>query len=133
MTTTVATIRLVIADDADDFRFMLRVLLENHEHLEVVGEATNGDEAVSLTEQLQPDLLLLDLAMPRTDGLEALSRIRSRDAEVPVIILTGFAAADARDRAVELGATEFIEKGPAVRGLPELVVELCSEGRSPTR
>ena len=87
-------IRIVIADDHPIFRDGLRRLLEAESDLRVVGEACDGNEAVKLARQLRPDILLLDLAMPRQPGLEALREMNSGTGpnSVRVILLT--AAAD---------------------------------------
>jgi DNA-binding NarL/FixJ family response regulator len=68
--------RIVIADDQALFREGLRTLLSTRPDMEVVGEASNGDEAVALVERLQPAVVLMDLRMPKTDGIQATARIR---------------------------------------------------------
>src|SRR5436853_5635132 len=87
-------IRIVIADDHPIFRDGLRRLLEAEADLKVIGEACDGAEAVKLARQLKPDILLLDLAMPRHPGLEALRELGSGQTSnsVRVILLTAAAA-----------------------------------------
>ena len=85
MTTTI-----IIADDQALFREGLRTLLSTRPDMEVVGEAGNGDEAVALVEQLQPNVVLMDLRMPKVDGIQATARIRERCPEIPVLVLTTF-------------------------------------------
>jgi two-component system, NarL family, nitrate/nitrite response regulator NarL len=82
-------IRLLIADDQALFREALRLLLETEPGFQVVGEAADGLEAVALTRRLKPDVLLLDLAMPRLPGLEALKSIAEGSLPVRTILLTG--------------------------------------------
>jgi len=82
-------IRLLIADDQALFREALRLLLETEPGFQVVGEASDGLEAVALTRRLKPDVLLLDLAMPRLPGLEALRSIAEGSLPVRTILLTG--------------------------------------------
>jgi len=85
--------RIVIADDHPIFRDGLRRLLETEPDLKVIGEACDGNEAVKLARQLKPDILLLDLAMPRRPGLEALRDLSSGGGQqsVRVILLTAAA------------------------------------------
>ena len=82
--------RIVIADDQALFREGLRTLLSTRPDMDVVGEAADGDEAVALVEQLQPDVVLMDLRMPKVDGIQATARIRERWPEIPVLVLTTF-------------------------------------------
>jgi len=78
------TVRIVIADDHPIFRDGLRRLLEAEPDLKVLGEASDGAEAVTLVRQLKPDILLLDLAMPKHPGLEALRDLSSGTSSSPV-------------------------------------------------
>ena len=82
--------RIVIADDQALFREGLRTLLSTRSDMDVVGEASDGDEAVALVEMLQPAVVLMDLRMPRADGIQATARIRERWPEIPVLVLTTF-------------------------------------------
>ncbi len=103
-------IRIVIADDHPIFREGLRRLLEAEPRFQVAGQAHNGLEAVRLVEELRPDVLLLDLAMPGTGGIQALQEIAERRLDVKVILLT--AAIDTADsvRVLQLGARGVIMK-----------------------
>jgi DNA-binding NarL/FixJ family response regulator len=82
--------RIVIADDQALFREGLRTLLSTRSDMDVVGEAANGDEAVALVEALRPNVVLMDLRMPKVDGVQATARIRERWPEIPVLVLTTF-------------------------------------------
>jgi DNA-binding NarL/FixJ family response regulator len=82
--------KIVIADDQALFREGLRTLLSIRPDMDVVGEAANGDEAVALVEALRPHVVLMDLRMPKVDGIQATARIRDRWPEIPVLILTTF-------------------------------------------
>jgi len=81
---------IVIADDQALFREGLRTLLSIRPDMDVVGEAANGDEAVALVEALRPNVVLMDLRMPRVDGIQATAHIRQRWPEIPVLVLTTF-------------------------------------------
>jgi two-component system nitrate/nitrite response regulator NarL len=111
------TIRVVIADDHHLVRSGLRRLLESEEGFRVIGEAGDGVEAVLVTRQLRPDVLLLDLAMPRATGLEALQDLASSPCDVRTMVLTGAGAGQADLlTALRLGARGVVlkESDPAL-------------------
>ena len=82
--------RIVIVDDQALFREGLRTLLSIRPDMDVVGEAASGDEAITLVEQLRPSVVLMDLRMPKVDGIQATARLRERCPEIPVLVLTTF-------------------------------------------
>ncbi|PYX38094.1 MAG: DNA-binding response regulator [Acidobacteria bacterium] len=110
-------IRIVIADDHPIFRDGLRRLLEAEPDLKVVGEACDGAEAVKFARQLKPDILLLDLAMPRHPGLEALQEMSSGQTSnsVRVILLTAAAEKNQIVEALQLGARGVVLKDSATQ------------------
>src|SRR5690348_6552787 len=103
-------IRVLIADDHPIFRDGLRRLLEAENWLQVVGEAADGSEAIALAQQLQPDVLLLDLAMPRVPGLEALREMSRASSPVRTILLTASAEKAQILEALQLGARGIVLK-----------------------
>ena len=107
--------RILIADDHTIFRDGLRRLLESESEFQVVGEAADGAEALQLVQQLKPDVLLLDLAMPRMPGLETLRELSSSGSTVKVILLT--AAIEKRQivGALQTGARGVIMKDAATQ------------------
>jgi len=107
-------VRILIADDHHIFRAGLKRLLEGEPGFTVVGEAADGDEAVRLVEQLRPDILLLDLAMPRMSGLEVLRELAGRGTLVRTILLT--AAIDRTEivKALQFGAWGVVLKESAI-------------------
>lgn len=107
--------RILIADDHTIFRDGLRRLLESEPEFQVAGEAADGAEALQLVQQLKPDILLLDLAMPRMPGLETLRELASQGASVRVILLT--AAIEKRQivEALQTGARGVIMKDAATQ------------------
>ena len=102
--------RIVIADDQALFREGLRTLLSTRPDMDVVGEAADGDEAVALVEQLRPSVVLMDLRMPKVDGIQATARLRERCPEIPVLVLTTFDDDEALWGALDAGAAGFVLK-----------------------
>jgi DNA-binding NarL/FixJ family response regulator len=105
-------IRVLVADDQALVRAGFRVLVDSDADLQVVGEATNGDEAVDLALQQHPDVVLMDIRMPVVDGLEATRRISAAKelADTRVLILTTFEADDYVFEALRAGASGFLLK-----------------------
>lgn len=113
--------RILIVDDAEDVRRDLRTVLQLHRDLEVVGEAVNGIEAVSLAEELKPDVVLMDLRLPGLDGFEATEQIRRRGLARSVIVLTIYDDQENRARAARTGIDLFLVKG---LGIDDLVAAI---------
>ena len=107
--------RILIADDHPIFRDGLRRLLESERDFRVVGEACDGVEAVDLVRKLKPEILLLDLAMPRRAGLEALRELSTDTTAVRVILLTAAAEKEQIVEALQLGARGVVLKDSATQ------------------
>jgi DNA-binding NarL/FixJ family response regulator len=109
---TASMIRVVLADDQALVRAGFRALLDAQDDIEVVGEASNGEEAVRLATQLMPDIVLMDIRMPGVDGLSATRRIAADDrlANVRVVILTTFGLDEYIFEAIRAGASGFLVK-----------------------
>jgi DNA-binding NarL/FixJ family response regulator len=105
-------IRVLLADDQALIRAGFRVLLEAADDIKVIGEAVNGDEAVELATSERPDVILMDIRMPGTDGLAATARIAASDAlnGVKVVILTTFETDEYVYQALRMGASGFLVK-----------------------
>jgi DNA-binding NarL/FixJ family response regulator len=126
-----APFRVVLADDFEDMRILVRISLERSGRFDVVGEAENGAEAIEAAAQLQPDILILDLSMPVLSGMEALPRIREASPATKVVVLSGLDRSRMESDVRDGGAVGYIEKGLrpkqlvdellAVTGLMELV------------
>lgn len=104
-------IRIVIADDHAVLRESLETLLSGQKEFEVVGTASNGDEAVSLVKEQQPDVLVLDLFMPQTDGFEVLRQLERAGLRVSSVVLTGSENQSDYVQVVRLGARGLVLKG----------------------
>lgn len=117
------TVRIVIADDHTIFRDGLRRLLESEPELEVVGEAADGAEAVSQTQQLAPDVLLLDLAMPRVPGMETLRELSTNGSgqHTKIIVLTAAVERIQIVQALQLGARGVVMKEAATQLLMKAI------------
>ncbi|WP_020663068.1 response regulator transcription factor [Amycolatopsis benzoatilytica] len=103
-------LRLVIADDQSAVREGLALLVDTVPGIDVVGQAGDGDAAVELAETLLPDVVLMDLNMPRCDGVEATRRIRESHPEIQVVVLTTYADDDWIMRALQAGALGYLTK-----------------------
>ena len=136
------TIRVLIADDHSLVRQGLRRYLDMAEDIDVVGEASNGEEAVAMVEKEQPDIVLLDIRMPGVDGLEAARMIRERFPKVGAIMLTAYDDRQFVVEAVRAGARGYVLKARDAEHLiqtvrlvaggnmvidPQLVVALAEE------
>jgi NarL family two-component system response regulator LiaR len=103
-------IRILIADDHAIVREGQRALIETEPGMEVVGEAADGVEAVEMARTLQPDVILLDLQMPRMGGVEAIQEIKAHDAEARILVLTSFAEDEKVYAAIKAGALGYLLK-----------------------
>ncbi len=101
-------------------------VLSEDERVDVVGIAGNGQEAVELAAELQPDVILMDLKMPVMDGLEATRRIRDSGLPAQIILLTGTETPVAAEDAAAAGATAFMRKERSVDELRQVFVEVAS-------
>ena len=122
-------IRVMIVDDHAMVRTGLATFLEVSDDLDLVGQATNGQEAVELCEQFQPDVILMDLVMPEMDGVTATRIIRERWPQVQVIALTSFQEKELVQDALEAGAISYLLKNVSMDDLTE-AVRAAHGGRS---
>jgi DNA-binding NarL/FixJ family response regulator len=123
--------RILIADDNKPFRTFLRALLEQHDDWSVCGEAKNGDEAVQKAIELKPDLILLDIEMPKLDGLSACRAIRAKVPTSEILILTVYQSLDLARTAAESGAWGYVSKSSISSDLIPAIEAMMS--RKPLR
>jgi two-component system response regulator NreC len=121
-------ISLLIADDHGVVRKGLRLLLEQYEELVVIGEAADGREAVRLTEELKPDIVIIDVAMPLLNGIDAAAQVLKNDANRGVIILSMHADEEYVLRALEVGVKGYLLKETAEQDLLR-AIKVVSQGR----
>ena len=111
--------RVVLADDHRIFRAGLKALLEAESNVEVVGEASNGEEAIKAAQTLKPDVVIMDLSMPETNGLDATRRIAALGLPTKVLVLTVHAEEEYLVPVVDAGASGYLTKTSADRDLLE--------------
>jgi DNA-binding NarL/FixJ family response regulator len=119
--------RVLIVDDTHDVRALLRIKLTTHGDFTVVGESADGLDAVRQAGLLQPDLVLLDVAMPGMDGLAALPLIREAAPRARVIVLTVFHPGGLLDQAIAAGADRYVVKGGSMRDLMTVIDDVLGE------
>ncbi len=103
-------IKILIADDHLIIRQGLRLILETENDFELIGEASDGNEAVSLCKKLKPDVVLMDLRMPNMDGLSAIEKLRDEQPQIAVVILTTFNEDELMLRGLQAGARGYLLK-----------------------
>jgi YesN/AraC family two-component response regulator len=119
-----AAIRVLLADDIGAYRQLIRTLLEQDARFEVVGEAGDGTEALELARRERPDVVLLDVAMPVLDGLQAIPKLTECCPDTKLVVLSGFARDVLGKRALDLGASAYLDKGADVAQLTEALAEV---------
>ena len=127
MTQAAKPCRVVIADDTPDIRMLLRWSLEPDERFEIVGEAANGAEALALLTDHEVDAILLDLAMPVMDGLQAIPKIKSQSPNTRIVVLSGFDHESMAGEAISRGADVYLEKGVAVAEVASVLADQCAK------
>jgi NarL family two-component system response regulator LiaR len=119
-------IRVLIADDHHVVRGGLRALLETEENIEVIGEASDGIEAVAKMRALEPDVLLLDLVMPRKNGIEAIMEIKNEDPDARILVLTSFSDDEKVFAAIKAGALGYLLKDSSTQELIQAIRDVYS-------
>jgi DNA-binding NarL/FixJ family response regulator len=120
--------RILVADDYKPFRLFLKTLLERHDDWSVCGVAKNGDEAVQKAIKLKPAVILLDIEMPKLDGLSACRLIREKVPTSEIIILTVYQSIELARVASESGAWGYVSKTLISRDLIRAIEAAMSDG-----
>jgi len=123
-----SAVRILVADDHGVVRKGLRLILERHEGLEVVGEAADGREVVRLAEELSPNVVIMDVGMPKLNGIDATAQITHRNPRVAVIILSMHSDEGYIVRALGAGAKGYLLKESAEEDLVQ-AVRVIARGR----
>ena len=124
-----AVMRILVVDDFGPWRSYIRSLLAERPKLEIVSEAVNGSEAVQKAEELQPDLILMDVTLPRMNGLEAAERIRKVSPNSKMLFVSVESATEIMEAARRVGAQGFIPKAEARSKLLPAIEALNSNHR----
>ena len=124
-TTSGKKLTVLIVDDHAMVREGLQTFLELHDSIEVVGEASNGQEAIELTRRLLPDVVLMDLVMPETNGIVATQEIRQLRPETKIIALTSFGEEERVVAAMKAGATGYLLKNVSPPDIVRAIEDVC--------
>lgn len=120
-------IKIIIADDHPIFRNGLKQIIEEDENIEIIGIADNGEKALSIIEELNPEIALLDIDMPKMTGLQVLKELKKLKSGSKVIFLTVFSSEDIFDEAMELGVNGFVLKDCAVNDIVECINKVAGD------
>jgi DNA-binding NarL/FixJ family response regulator len=126
---TADTVRVLIADDQAVFRRGLFVVLSTEDNIEVVAEAENGEEAIAKTEELAPDVVLMDVRMPRVNGIEAARQIREISPSTKILMLTVSDEEDDLYQAIKAGANGYLLKEISVEEVAD-AIRAVAQGQS---
>ncbi len=116
-----APISVYLVDDVPELRELIKFGMEEDPGFEIVGEAGDGRTAIDGIAETRPAAVLLDLSMPDMDGFQAIPKIRERDPDVAIIVLSGFSADRMSAPALERGADAYVEKGSPIQDLRETI------------
>lgn len=116
---------MLIVEDDDSFAEILRVLLEADGGFSIVGRARDGGEGIDLTRSLRPDVVTMDIDMPRTDGVQATAAISAADPSQRIVVVSGSRYRDRINAARAAGAAGFVTKARAVEELADVLHAVC--------
>src|ERR1700674_2286092 len=125
-----ASVGVLICDDNEAIRQLLRAVVDSRPSLHAVGEAADGHEAISAAAQRQPNVILLDLAMPRRTGLDAIVELGRVAPTARIIVFTGFSMASVGEDVLGLGAVSFLTKGADPEVINDAIEEAAAQAMS---
>lgn len=117
-------IRVLVVDDYEPARKAFRELLEQEEGIQVVGEAADGREAIAKYQELHPQVILMDVKMPKMNGITATGRIKKQSPEAKVIILSAYDEKDLVEKAMKLGADAYVTKNQPVEDIIRTILSV---------
>ena len=119
--------RILLVDDHARLRELYRMALQGEPDLQVVAEAEDGEQALRLAREHRPDLVVMDLSMPRRDGLQALQDLKQALPEDRVVVLSGFLRDRVEPLVMEMGANAYVEKGLPARDMAPLLLAMAAQ------
>ena len=122
-------VRILLVEDFEPFRRFIRSQLQSRLDLEVIAEASDGLEAVHVAEELQPDLIILDIGLPKLNGIEVARRIRKLRPESKIVFLSQESSADVIEEALNSGGTGYVVKTNAGSELLDAIDAMRSGGQ----
>jgi two-component system invasion response regulator UvrY len=126
---TKETIKIIIADDHPLFRRGLKHALEETSDIEVIGEASNGDNLLSMIKSNNLDMVLLDISMPGKSGLDLLKQLKSEHSKLPILILSVYPEEQYAVRFIKAGASGYLTKESAAEKLAEAIRKIAAGGK----
>lgn len=120
------TYTVILAEDSSEIRLLMRYMLEHDGRFTIVAEASNGHEAVELASEMRPDAIVLDLAMPKSDGFSAIPALRQASPNTKILVFLALPHDEVADAVRNAGANGFLQKPIGARSVASKLADLCS-------
>jgi DNA-binding NarL/FixJ family response regulator len=120
-------IKIIVADDHPIFRNGLKQIIEEDDGIEIIGVAENGEKALTIINELNPEVAILDIDMPKMTGLQVLKNLKTANSKTKVIFLTVFSSEDIFDESMDLGVSGFVLKDCAVNDIVECIYKVAED------
>ncbi len=118
-------ISMVIVDNHSSTRRILKKVLDLDERIRVIGSATNGIEAIDQVKKLNPEIVLMDIKMPKMDGLDATKMIVEKYPDTKVIVLTAYSEKNLQEKAAKIGASRYLSKNYPIEDIINVIIKEC--------